>query len=111
PNAPSAFDSGAFLPPSARGAASNAELRGLGETLFFDANLSESRRVSCASCHQPDRAFADGVALSTGAHGRPAARNTPTLVNAALQTELFSDGRTAFLEDQAREVITNATEM
>src|ERR1700754_858002 len=38
----------------------------LGEKLFFDPILSRDRSVSCASCHKPEHAFADNVALSPG---------------------------------------------
>jgi cytochrome c peroxidase len=31
----------------------------LGEKLFFDTNLSQNRTQSCATCHNPDRAFID----------------------------------------------------
>jgi cytochrome c peroxidase len=34
----------------------------LGRAIFFDANLSEPRGTSCASCHDPERAF-------SGSHG------------------------------------------
>src|SRR5689334_6240341 len=33
----------------------------LGHRLFFDARLSASGRVSCASCHDPDRNFQDAI--------------------------------------------------
>lgn len=32
----------------------------LGEALFFDVNLSLNRTQSCATCHDPERAFVDG---------------------------------------------------
>src|SRR5688500_18125406 len=38
----------------------------LGHELFFDARLSANGKVSCASCHQPDREFQDGTALASG---------------------------------------------
>lgn len=55
----------------------------LGHRLFFDPALSRDGQFSCASCHQPAQAFADGlpvaVALDTGT------RNTPSLLNVAHQ--------------------------
>lgn len=55
----------------------------LGHRLFFDPALSRDGRFSCASCHRPESAFADGlpvgVALGTG-H-----RNTPSLLLSAHQ--------------------------
>lgn len=38
-------------------------------------------------------------------------RNTPGLLNAGLQPALFYDSRVAYLEDQAKTVITNRDEM
>ncbi|MCH7891271.1 MAG: cytochrome-c peroxidase, partial [Gemmatimonadetes bacterium] len=55
----------------------------LGRRLFFDPMLSADRSVACASCHLPDKAFADSVPFSAGARGGTAARNTPSLLNRA----------------------------
>jgi cytochrome c peroxidase len=55
----------------------------LGRRLFFDANLSEGGHTACASCHQPARAYSDGVARPRGARGDLLARNAPTLTNVA----------------------------
>ena len=38
----------------------------LGRILFFDRLLSKDSTVSCASCHLPNYAFSDTVALSKG---------------------------------------------
>jgi cytochrome c peroxidase len=54
-----------------------------GETLFSDPRLSLTGGYSCASCHDPARAFTDGRARAIGATGQAHARNTPTLINAA----------------------------
>jgi cytochrome c peroxidase len=87
---------------------------GLGRELFFDPLLSPSRSRSCAGCHVPERAFTDGrpraELLPGHGMGRPA-RNTPTLINAALQPTLFADGRVRTLEDQATDVVGSASEM
>lgn len=69
---------------------------------------------SCASCHSPDLAFTDGrarAALIPGHTTRGGGRNTPTLVNAALQPTLFDDGRVRTLEDQATDVLGSSAEM
>jgi cytochrome c peroxidase len=114
--APSIYDRDAFDPaffaatdaPSATPA-----LISLGRELFFDPTLSPSATRSCATCHLPERAFTDGrprAALLVG-HRTARARNTPTLINAALQPALFADGRVRTLEDQATDVIGSAAEM
>jgi cytochrome c peroxidase len=75
----------------------------LGEKLFHDARLSADGTVSCATCHQPDRAFADGLPVAKGTGGRRGTRNTPSLLNVAFQRSLFWDGRRDTLEQQARD--------
>jgi cytochrome c peroxidase len=55
----------------------------LGRRLFFEPRLSVTGRYSCASCHDPTRAFTDGRARARGATGEPLAHNTLTLVNVA----------------------------
>ncbi|MBT1688095.1 cytochrome-c peroxidase [Dawidia soli] len=84
----------------------------LGKMLFFDPILSGNNKRSCASCHQPDRAFTDGRAKSLAFEGKgEVSRNAPTLINALYQRMLFYDSRTMFLEDQAADVMANVTEM
>ena len=53
----------------------------LGQTLFFDGALSADGETSCASCHRPDRAYADGLTHAKGAFGRVGVRNTPSLLD------------------------------
>ena len=59
----------------------------LGRTLFFDPSLSRDQRLACADCHDPERAFTDGRALSVGVFGRVGTRSVPTLVNCRLAFE------------------------
>ena len=73
----------------------------LGKQLFFDRRLSQNEVLSCASCHIPERAFSDSIPVSRGVHGATGKRNTPTLLNLALQPYQFLDGRSSSLEDQA----------
>jgi len=85
----------------------------LGRRLFFDPILSGSNRISCASCHPPEKAFADGLPTSTlGETGEPLKRNTPTLLNVAWETNgLFWDGGAHDLESQAFAPLTHPDEM
>jgi cytochrome c peroxidase len=83
----------------------------LGKTLFFDPRLSGSGQIACASCHDPDLAWADGRTTSFGHSRKHLARNAPTIRNTAFQTHLFWDGRAESLEDQARQVLLNPDEM
>ncbi len=84
----------------------------LGEKLFYDNILSKAQQRSCASCHKPELYFTDGVAKNTILNStKNLQRNTPTLLNAALQTAMFYDLRTPSLEHQANEVVNNKDEM
>jgi len=83
----------------------------LGRTLFFENRLSADGSISCASCHDPKRAFTDGKPVAEGIGGRHGARNSPTLLNAMFNTGQFWDGRAGTLEDQAKLPLTNADEM
>ncbi|MBB6126457.1 cytochrome-c peroxidase [Mucilaginibacter lappiensis] len=90
----------------------NAQKIALGKKLFFDPRLSGTMTRSCASCHQPDKAFTDGLTKNLDITGKKhILRNTPTLVNAALQPAQFYDLRATSLEDQVGDVIGNQDEM
>ncbi|MDF1701981.1 MAG: cytochrome c peroxidase [Planctomycetota bacterium] len=85
----------------------------LGRMLFFDQLLSGNRNIACATCHHPEHAGTDGLALglgegatglgserrtgadlAPGVHGR-VPRNAPALFNLGARefTRLFHDGR------------------
>lgn len=84
----------------------------LGAALFSDPILSGSGSRSCRSCHQPDKAFTDGLAKNTVIDDHQSLkRNTPTLINAALQPSQFYDMRVNTLEDQSLSVVQNNKEM
>jgi cytochrome c peroxidase len=79
----------------------------LGKRLFFDPRLSGDAAISCASCHQPDKGFSDGLALSKAYPGSKGFRNTPTLINTAVRKNWFLDSRIGTnLNDVTREMIT-----
>jgi cytochrome c peroxidase len=84
----------------------------LGKKLFADPILSGTCTRSCQSCHQPEKAFTDGLVKNTMiSSNKPIRRNTPTLLNAALQPMQFYDLRAGTLEDQAIAVVQNKDEM
>lgn len=83
----------------------------LGKALFFDGRLSGTGQAACASCHDPDLAWADGRTTSFGHDRKQLKRNAPSVLNAAFATTLFWDGRAATLEDQAKAVLANKDEM
>lgn len=85
----------------------------LGKMLFFNPILSNNSGRTCATCHQPDKAFTDGEpkSFALGFNGMRISRNAPTLLNASFQAAQFADSRVTFLEDQASDVIRNPQEM
>jgi cytochrome c peroxidase len=84
----------------------------LGKKLFSDSILSGYNNRSCASCHRPEKAFTDGLKTPFALDGESLLlRNTPTLLNSALQSRQFSDSRTDILENQLDEVVHNEKEM
>ena len=83
----------------------------LGKKLFFDRRLSGDGTMSCATCHNPELAFTDGLDISLSYPTTKNWRNSPTLVNVAYRTYLFHDGRAQTLEDQALFPMMSAFEM
>ncbi len=82
----------------------------LGRAFFNDQRFSADNSVSCASCHQPEKAFTDGLSVAKGINGFTGTRNTPTVINAAFYDTLFLDGRAESLEDQALGPLLNPLE-
>ena len=83
----------------------------LGKILFFDGRLSANGMVSCASCHEPDHAFAGSTSFSKGVTGKPGIRHVPTLINRAWGKSQFWDGRAPTLEAQVIVPLTDLEEM
>jgi cytochrome c peroxidase len=88
-----------------------AEKSALGKTLFFDSRLSRDGKMSCSTCHEPDKRWSDGRFPPLGAESVTNARRTPTLLNSAWLTALMWDGRASSLEMQALLPITTPHEM
>src|SRR6266851_2598742 len=86
-------------PGLANGVAGSPPAAALGQFLFFDTRLSANGEIACATCHQPARGFSDGRAVAKGL--LPGTRNTPTVLNAALNHWFFWDGRADSLWSQA----------
>ena len=99
--------------------------------LFFDTRLSEPTGQSCASCHDPSRAFTgnNGTTIGVALGSRPGTfgtRDTPTAMYLATAPRfgsivkegqhvpavgMFWDGRADTLEDQAKGPFFNPLEM
>jgi len=94
----------------------------LGRWLFFDRRLSADSSMACATCHQPEYAFAQRTPVAVGIGGQRGRRKVPPLINLAVsvpptafrigpQAAFFWDGRATSLEQQALEPIANPVEM
>jgi cytochrome c peroxidase len=83
----------------------------LGRLLFFDPLLSADNSISCASCHDPDKGFGDGLGRSVGIHGQRNQRSAPSLWNSAFLKDFFWDARAHSLEEQALSPLFSPIEM
>jgi cytochrome c peroxidase len=83
----------------------------LGRRLFFDRRLSRDGSISCATCHDPGRAFSDGRAVAVGVFGREGRRNAPAIVNRGYGRAFFWDARSSSLEAQVLAPISDPNEM
>ncbi|MBC5862260.1 cytochrome-c peroxidase [Flavobacterium turcicum] len=103
------FNVDAFI-PSQEYAYTSAKAQ-LGKELFYDTSFSKEGTRSCASCHNPELAFTDGLKTNLSLSGGQLLRNTPTLTYAGLQNAQFWDMRQTDLEKQSLDVIQNKDEM
>jgi cytochrome c peroxidase len=71
----------------------------LGKQLFFDPRLSLGNRMSCSTCHIPEKAFTDGLPYPISRGGATSNRNTPTLLSVDKLSSYYWDGRVHTLED------------
>ncbi|MBM3160048.1 MAG: cytochrome-c peroxidase [Bacteroidetes bacterium] len=83
----------------------------LGRKLFFDKRLSKDGSISCASCHDPGRAFSDNLTTSRGINGQHTERNAPSILNAAFLPTVMFDAHLKSLELQVIVPIQEPTEM
>ena len=78
------------------------EKQELGRQLFYDTALSVNNTIACSSCHQQDKAFTDGKALSSGATGELTGRNAMSLANVGFNAAFtWADSSVRSLEQQA----------
>lgn len=81
----------------------------LGQILFYDPILSKNLSMSCASCHNPMKAFTDGKKTSVENPHR-INRNAPTLINSSIYPNYFYDMREYSLERQVKHVVYDQDE-
>lgn len=80
----------------------------LGKALFNDTSLSPSGTVACVTCHDPTKAFGDGLKQANGV--ATGDRNSPPIALAAHARWQFWDGRADTLWMQALGPFENAKE-
>jgi cytochrome c peroxidase len=84
----------------------------LGRKMFYDRRLSHTDTISCAICHVPEMGFAHNeLATAVGTEGRSVPRNSPSILNTALLSRLFHDGREHSLENQVWGPLLSHNEM
>jgi cytochrome c peroxidase len=83
----------------------------LGRMLFFDPRLSNSKHMSCATCHNPAYGWFDRLALARGENMRDLQRATLRITNSGYDSLLMWDGSAHSLEEQAWRPILATNEM
>lgn len=78
-------------PDPSNAVADDPRAASFGHQLFFDTRLSANGAVSCATCHQPERRFTDGLPKGRGIG--LSARNSRSIVGTAYSPWLYWDGR------------------
>ena len=86
-------------PAPSNAVADNEAAAHLGHRLFFDARFSANGSVSCATCHQPERRFTDGLPKGRGI--ALSGRNSRSIVGSAHSPWQYWDGRRDSLWAQA----------
>lgn len=73
----------------------------LGRRLFYDKRLSGNLTYSCADCHQPQRAFTDGLSHALGSTGQSHPRSAMSLTNVGYEATLtWAEPEVQSLEQQ-----------
>lgn len=85
----------------------------LGRQLFFDPRLSGNGAMSCATCHDPARAWGDGLRRGRGLGHKELSRNTPSLlaVHRNIPHPFFWDGRADTIEQAILTALQSRLEM
>jgi len=87
------------------------EKASLGKKLFFDKRLSLDGTVSCATCHDPKKAFTDQLTTSIGIKGQRTERNAPSILNSGFLKTVMFDAHLKTLELQVIVPLQEPTEM
>jgi len=77
----------------------------LGRLLFFETRVSLDGTTSCSKCHQPSLYGTDALPKAIGVKDRVNPRNSPTVLNAALEFVEHWRGDRTNVEDQATKAL------
>lgn len=83
----------------------------LGRVLFYDKKLSKNGSISCASCHDPARAFTDTKALSEGFDGQETKRNSLALGAFPSFNAYYGFGSTLMFWDERARTVAEQSEL
>jgi cytochrome c peroxidase len=83
----------------------------LGRVLFYDKQMSVNNTIACGSCHLQSKAFSDMGEQSEGFKGVKTSRNSLSIANPVLTSNLFWDSRSKSLRDMALQPVQNHLEM
>lgn len=97
--------------PPVPGPKAKDEKIAFGRMLFNDPRISGSGQIACASCHNSELGFGDGIRTSFGHDRQRGIRNAMPLFAAAWMGLSFWDGRARGLEEQALASLINPVEM
>ncbi len=93
------YQENAPLPAPVNQAKISIKLADIGYLFFNDKSLSQTGKISCASCHKPDLHYQDGLERAL-VGSNFLSRNTPSLLNVNRYRSFFWDGRAKSIEDQ-----------
>jgi cytochrome c peroxidase len=83
----------------------------LGLEIFRNPNLSKTKTISCASCHDLQNGGMDGRKFSFGIQNAVGNVNSISVFNSSLNFKLFWNGRANSLEEQVDGPVHNPKEM
>lgn len=98
-----------ILPSPGNPVANDERAALFGHRLFFDARLSQDQRIRCATCHEPERFFTDGLPVSVGL--MQVTRNSPSLLSSPFHRWQMWDGKADSMWSQPLLAFENEREM
>jgi cytochrome c peroxidase len=89
----------------------NNNIATLGRVLFYDPKMSINNTVACGNCHLQSKAFSDIGEVSFGFKSVQTTRNSMSIANPIMTSNLFWDSRSRSLSEMALKPVQNHIEM